>query len=93
MGGNCKRVYNFLPLIKVSNNKDTKRRKEYTPMSKNAQKHVELSSNDLGFDLEKLQGQDLDFFTREGARILLQVALEEEVSSFLMRGRYERGDE
>ncbi len=29
----------------------------------------------------------------KGARILLQVALEEEVSSFLMRGRYERGDE
>jgi len=52
-----------------------------------------ISINDLGFDLEELQGRGLDFFAREGARILLQVALEEEVSSFLMRGKYERGDE
>ena len=52
-----------------------------------------MSSNDLGFEFEELQGQGLEFFAREGARILLQVALEEEVSSFLMRGRYKCGDE
>jgi len=86
-------VYNFLSLVKYKIIKNPKKRKEYTPVSKNAQKHVELSSNDLGFTLDELQGQGLEFFAREGARILLQVALEEEVSSFLMRGRYERGDE
>ena len=59
-------------------------------MSKDAQKHVELSSNDLGFNLEELQGQGLEFFAREGARILLQVALEEEMSSFLQAETYER---
>jgi transposase-like protein len=44
----------------------------------------------LGFEVEELQGQPLEFFAREGARMLLQVALEEEVSAFLGRGAYER---
>ena len=62
-------------------------------MGKNAQKHLDVSSSDLGFAFEELQGESLEFFAREGARILLHVALEEEVSSFLSRERYERSDE
>ena len=62
-------------------------------MGKNAQKHLDVSSSDLGFTFEELQGESLEFFAREGARILLHVALEEEVSSFLSRERYERSDE
>ena len=62
-------------------------------MGKNAQKHLDVSSSDLGFAFEELQGQSLEFFAREGARILLHVALEEEVGSFLSRERYERSDE
>ena len=50
----------------------------------------DLASEELGFKLEELFGQPLDFFAREGARILLEVALEQEVSEFLDRGRYER---
>jgi len=44
----------------------------------------------LGFDLDELQGRSLEFFAMEGARILLQVALEEEVTAFLERGYYQR---
>ena len=62
LGGNCNRVYNFLSLVKCQILKNPKERKEYTPMSKNAQKPVKLSSNDLGFNLEELQGQGLEFF-------------------------------
>jgi len=50
----------------------------------------DLTSEELGFELEELFGQPLEFFAREGARVLLEVALEEEVSEFLERGRYER---
>ena len=39
----------------------------------------------MGFKLEEFFGQPLDFFAREGARILLEVALEQEVSEFLER--------
>ncbi len=39
--------------------------KEYTPMNKDVKKHVELSSNDLGFNLEELQGHGLEYFARE----------------------------
>jgi len=49
-----------------------------------------LSSTDLGFELEELRGQPLEFFAREGARMLLQVALDEEVTEFLGRDPYER---
>lgn len=45
----------------------------------------------LGISLEELQGDPLQFLAREGARLLLMVALEEEVTGFLGRGRYERG--
>ena len=39
-------------------------------MGKNAQKHLDVSSSDLGFAFEELQGESLEFFAREGARIL-----------------------
>lgn len=62
-------------------------------MSKDTTKRLDLTSKDLGFDMEEFFGQPLDFFAREGARILLQVALEEEVTEFLERRWYERRSE
>ena len=49
-----------------------------------------LSTADLGFPLEELRGQTFDEFARMGAQVILRVALAEEVSDFLGRGRYER---
>ena len=60
-------------------------------MAQDRQTAQALSSAELGFGGEELQGQPLEFFAREGARLLLQVALEEEVAVHLGRGRYERG--
>ena len=45
---------------------------------------------ELGLSLEELAGQPLELFAREGARLLLTVALEEEVTDHLMRRPYER---
>lgn len=45
---------------------------------------------DLGLSLEELADQPLELLAREGARLVLTVALEEEVKEFLQRGRYER---
>ncbi len=59
-------------------------------MEKDYGKTEDLAIEDLGFDLEKLAGESLDFFAREGARMMLTVALDEEVKGFLGRGRYER---
>ena len=42
---------------------------------------------------EDVVGNTLEDMVREGARRMLAVALEEEVSAFLCRGRYERGEE
>ena len=44
----------------------------------------------LGLSLEELGGQPLELFAREGARLLLTIALEEEVDNFLKRWPYER---
>ncbi len=49
-----------------------------------------LTIADLGLSLEELQGQPLELFAREGARVLLTLGLEAEVADFLDRGRYER---
>jgi transposase-like protein len=49
-----------------------------------------LTMADLGLSLEELAGQPLELFAREGARMILTVALEEEVTVFLERRRYER---
>jgi putative transposase len=59
-------------------------------MKKRYQKGQELTMSDLGLSLEELAGQPLELFAREGAKLLLSVALEEEVTSRLMRRPYER---
>jgi transposase-like protein len=59
-------------------------------MAKGYQKEQGLSMANLGLSLEELQGQPLELFAREGAKILLTVALEEEVTEFLDRGYYQR---
>ena len=49
-----------------------------------------LTMADLGLSLEELAGQPLELFAREGARMILTVALEEEVTAFLSRRCYFR---
>lgn len=61
-------------------------------MKKSITKRKELSSKELGFELEELYNQPLEFFAREGARIMLETALNEEVTEFLGRRRYEHSD-
>jgi transposase-like protein len=53
----------------------------------------EITTEDLGFELEELAECPLEYFAREGARIILTVALNEEVEDFLGRKRYERKSE
>lgn len=52
----------------------------------------ELSTADLGFSLDDVRGRGLDEMARMGARLVLEVALGEEVAEFLGRGRYDRTD-
>ena len=59
-------------------------------MKKGYHKGQELTMSELGLSLEELAGQPLELFAREGARLLLTVALEEEVTDFLKRQPYER---
>jgi len=49
-------------------------------MEKGYHKRQELTTIKLGLSLEELSGQPLELFAREGARLLLTVALEEEVT-------------
>ena len=62
-----------------------------TPMARPYTKIEELSTADLGFSLDELRGQSLEELSRRGAKILLEVALAEEVAELLGRVRYERG--
>ena len=62
-------------------------------MEKGYHKGQELTTSDLGLRLEELSNQPLELFAREGARLVLAVALEEEVAGFLQRQRYERSQE
>ena len=48
---------------------------------------------DLGLTMDEVGGQPLDLIAREGARVILEVALNEEVATFLSRKRYERSEE
>jgi len=57
---------------------------------KDYHKGQRMTIADLGVSLEELQGQPLELFAREGARVLLTLGLEAEVADFLDRGRYER---
>jgi len=59
-------------------------------MKKGYHKGQELTMSELGLSLEELSGQPLELFAREGAKLLLTVALEEEVTDRLMRRPYER---
>ena len=49
-------------------------------MEKGYHKGQELTMANLGLSLEKLNGQPLELLAREGARLVLSVALEEEVA-------------
>jgi putative transposase len=60
-------------------------------MEKEYHKRRELSMADLGLTVEELAGQPLELVAREGAKVILGVALEEEVYDFLQRRRYEHG--
>jgi len=53
-------------------------------------KGQELTTSDLGLRQEELSNQPLELFAREGARLVLAVALEEEIAGFLQRQKYER---
>lgn len=51
-----------------------------------------VSIADLGLTIEEVGGQPLDLIAREGARVILEIALNEEVAAFLNRKRYERSE-
>jgi transposase-like protein len=59
-------------------------------MEKEYHKGQELTMLELGLSLEEFAGQPLELFAREGAKLLLSVALEEEVTAALRRRPYER---
>ena len=59
-------------------------------MEKGYHKGQELTMSGLGLSLEELREQPLEAFAREGAKLILAVALEEEVTGFLGCQRYER---
>jgi putative transposase len=59
-------------------------------MEKGYHKGHDLTMSDLGLSLEEFAGQPLELFAREGAKLLLMVGLEEEVTAALMRRPYER---
>ena len=59
-------------------------------MEKGYHKGQELTMSELGLTLEELSGRPLELFAREGAKLLLMVGLEEEVTGFLKRRPYER---
>jgi len=59
-------------------------------VSKTNKSEASVSIADLGMTLEEVSGQSLDLVAREGARMILEAALNEEVDAFLNRGWYER---
>ena len=59
-------------------------------MEKEYHKGQELTMANLGLSLEELNDQPLELLAREGARLVLSVAMEEEVANFLGCQRYER---
>ena len=59
-------------------------------MKKGYHKGQEFTMSELGLSLEELAGQPLELFAREGAKLLLMVGLEEEVTAHLLRQPYER---
>ena len=59
-------------------------------MEKEYHKRPGLTMANLGLSLEELNDQPLELLAREGARLVLSVAMEEEVANFLGCQRYER---
>jgi len=59
-------------------------------MEKGYHKGPGLTMAKLGLSLEELNGQPLELLAREGAKMILSVALEEEVADYLGCQRYER---
>lgn len=59
-------------------------------MKKEYHNRQELTMAHLGLSLEELRGQSLELLAREGAKLVLAVALETEVTEFLQCQRYER---
>lgn len=61
-------------------------------MSKSYTKMEELSTADLGVSLDEVRQWSLEDVARSGAKMILEVALAEEVAEFLGRKRYERAE-
>ena len=59
-------------------------------MGRRYSKIEEMSTADLGFSLEDVRGRSLDELGRMGAKLVLEVAMAEEVADFLDRSRYDR---
>jgi putative transposase len=59
-------------------------------VSKTSRALPDISIEDLGLTFDEISGQGLDVIAREGARMILELALNEEVDAFLNRRRYER---
>src|SRR4030065_1313748 len=59
-------------------------------MARGSHEREGLTTEELGLSLDDLRGEPLELLVREGARLLLSIALEEEVTEFLGRRRYER---
>ncbi len=59
-------------------------------MEKEYHKGQELTMSQLGLSLVELEGQPLELVAREGAKLVLTVALGQEVTEFLQCRRYER---
>ena len=60
-------------------------------MRKGYRKLEEMSTADLGFSLDEVRGRSLAQLARMGGKLLLEVAMREEVVECLGRERYERG--
>ena len=61
-------------------------------MSRPYTKIEEMSTADLGFSLDDVRARSLDEVARMGAKLVLEVAMGEEVAEFLGRNRYDRAD-
>jgi len=62
-------------------------------MRKGYRKLEEMSTADLGFSLDEVRGRSLAQLARMGGKLLLEVAMREEVAECLGRERYERAGE
>lgn len=59
-------------------------------MKYNSKKASILASKDLDFEIEDFIGKPLEFYAREGARMLLEAAFQHEIIDILERMPYER---